>query len=209
MLQIKHLQKKYGDKIILNIDHLEIANGINHLKGINGSGKTTFSKIIAGLIPYEGEIVLQNTYSPIKTKLAYRKRVNFAESEANYPEFLTANDLISFIGKAKGADKESMSFITNTFGVDEYLFDHVGTYSSGMLKRLSLTLAFLGTPSLILLDEPFNTLDTAAIDTLKNMIVSFHASSVNFILISHQDISELGVPIDARYLVHNHTITKE
>jgi ABC-2 type transport system ATP-binding protein len=209
MLQIKHLQKKYGDKTILNIDHLEIAKGINHLKGINGSGKTTFSKIIAGLIPYEGDILLQNTYSPLKTKVAYRKRVNFAESEANYPEFLTANDLISFIGKAKGADKESMSFITKTFGVDEYLFDHVGTYSSGMLKRLSLTLAFLGTPSLILLDEPFNTLDTAAIDTLKNMIVSFHAKSVNFILISHQDISELGIPIDARYLVNNHTITKE
>jgi len=209
MLQIKHLQKKYGDKTILNIDHLEIAKGINHLKGINGSGKTTFSKIIAGLIPYKGEILLQNTYCPTKTKMAYRKRVNFAESEANYPDFLTANDLISFIGKAKGADKESMSSITNIFGVDEYLFDHVGTYSSGMLKRLSLALAFLGTPSLILLDEPFNTLDTAAIDTLKNMIVSYHASNVNFILISHQDINELGVPIDTTYLVNNHTIAKK
>ena len=209
MLQIKHLIKRYGDKTILNIDHLEISKGINHLKGINGSGKTTFSKIIAGLIPYEGEILFQGKYSPLKTKIAYRKRVNFAESEANYPDFLTANDLVSFIGKAKGTSKESMNSIPSTFGVDEYLFDHIGTYSSGMLKRLSLTLAFLGTPSLILLDEPFNTLDAAAIEILKNMIVSCHDHGVDFILISHQDIGELGISIDARYLVSHHTVTKE
>ena len=209
MLQIKHLLKRYGDKIILNIDQLEITKGINHLKGINGSGKTTFSKIIAGLIPYEGEILFQGKYSPLKTKNAYRKRVNFAESEANYPDFLTANDLVSFIGKAKGASKALMNSIPSTFGVDKYLFDHIGTYSSGMLKRLSLTLAFLGTPSLILLDEPFNTLDTAAIEILKNMIVSYHKRGVDFILISHQDIGELGISIDARYLVSHHTVTKE
>ena len=135
--------------------------------------------------------------------------MNFAESEANYPDFLTANEMIRFIGKAKGASNESMQSLSETFGVSEYLYDHIGTYSSGMLKRLSLTLAFLGSPSLILLDEPFNTLDVEAIETLKNMIVRDHEQDVDFILVSHQDIGELGVPIDERYQVKNHTINKE
>jgi len=209
MLYIKNLRKKYGEKIILEIETLQIEKGIIHLKGINGSGKTTFSKIIAGLIPFDGDITLFEKYSPISTKVAYRKQVNYAESEASYPEFLTANDLISFIGKAKGASELEQKSIPEVFGVDQYLFDHIGTYSSGMLKRLSLTLAFLGNPSLILLDEPFNTLDTSAIDILKKMIESHHEKGVNFILVSHQDISKMGVSIDASYLVKDHTITKE
>lgn len=209
MLHIRNLQKKYGDKTILNIENLQIEKGITHLKGINGSGKTTFSKIVAGLIPFEGEIALFDKFSPLKTKVDYRRQVNYAESEPQYPDFLTANDMISFIGKAKGASAKDQANIPEIFGVHEYLYDHIGTYSSGMLKRLSLSLAFLGAPTLILLDEPFNTLDTSAIGILKSMIAQFHEKGVHFILVSHQDIGKLGVPINHRYLVKNQTIISE
>ena len=161
------------------------------------------------MIPYEGEVLLNGEFSPVKTKVAYRKQVNYAESEASYPEFLTANDMISFVGQAKGASKDDLKSIPEIFGVNEYLFDHIGTYSSGMIKRLSLTLAFLGKPSLILLDEPFNTLDTSAIAILKNMIETYHEKGVNFILVSHQDTGKLGVPINASYLVQDHVIKGE
>jgi len=209
MLQINNLIKKYGDKTILHIDDLKIEEGISHLKGINGSGKTTFSRIIAGLIPFRGEITLFEKFSPVKDRVRYRQLVNYAESEPNYPEFLTANDLISFVGKAKNTTREEMKEITVAFGVDEYLFDHVGTYSSGMLKRLSLCLAFLGKPSLILLDEPFNTLDNTAIDILQHKIELLHKEGVNFILVSHQDIGRLGMSIHSTYLVKDHTIKVE
>ena len=209
MLHIKNLRKKYGEKVILDIEHLQIAKGINHLKGINGSGKTTFSKIVAGLIPFEGEITLLEQFCPVKTKVDYRMHVNYADSEPNYPDFLTANDLISFIGKAKRATNNEQKKITEVFGVHEYLHDHIGTYSSGMLKRLSLSLAFLGTPSLILLDEPFNTLDTSAIVILRQMVEKFHDKGAHFILVSHQDIDKLDIQIHNRYLVQNQTIISE
>ncbi len=206
MLKIKNLLKKYGDKTILDVKSLEIEPGITHLKGINGSGKTTFSKIISGLIPFQGEVRLENTLSPTSTKVAYRKAVNYSASEPNYPDFLTANDLISFVGKAKEASKNDLKSIPEIFGVDAYQNDPIGTYSSGMLKRLSLCLAFLGNPSLILLDEPFNTLDTSAISLLKNRIETLNQEGVNFILVSHQDIQNLGMTAHATYLVENHTI---
>lgn len=209
MLQINNLLKKYRDKTILDIKELYIEKGIIHLKGINGSGKTTLSKILAGLIPFQGEVILDGTLSPVTTKVAYRKKVNYSESEGKYPEFLTANDLISFVGKAKGSSTIDQQTITEIFGVNEYAHDHLGTYSSGMLKRLSLCLAFLGNPSLILLDEPFNTLDTTAIDTLKHMIESYHEKGVNFILVSHQDINKLKMPVDRTFLIENHSIKPE
>lgn len=207
MLQINSLQKKYGDKMILDIGALFIPGGITHLKGINGSGKTTFSKIIAGLIPFRGEILLHNNLSPDKTKVAYRKLVNYAESEPDYPDYFTAHDLIEFVGKAKGSTREERNELTMKFGVNNFLYDTIGTYSSGMLKRLSLCLAFLGSPSLILLDEPFNTLDADAIEMLKNHVHDLHKKGVNFILVSHQDIRELGINVDNSYLVKNHNIT--
>jgi ABC-2 type transport system ATP-binding protein len=205
MLNVKNLLKKYGDKTILNIKELSIPPGITHLKGINGSGKTTFSRIAAGLIPFQGEIWLNNDQNPKISKVKYRKRVNYAESEPLYPEFLTANDLIEFVGKAKGASVEKRISFTKLFGVDSYLYDTIGSYSSGMLKRLSLCLAFLGSPSLILLDEPFNTLDLQAIELLKELIHEQNAKGVNFILVSHQDIHQLEVKINATFLVQDHT----
>lgn len=209
MLQINKLLKKYGDKTILDIENLSIGKGIIHLKGINGSGKSTFSKIVAGLIPFHGTVKLFGSLSPTKDKVEYRKQVNYSESEPNYPDFLSANDLIGFVGKAKGATPDSLISIPETFGVHAYLYEPIGTYSSGMLKRLSLCLAFLGNPSLILLDEPFNTLDMKAIDLLKNMITSSHEKGVNFILISHQNIANLGMPVHASFLVKDHTIKPE
>lgn len=209
MLLVKNLLKKYGEKIILDISELSIPGGITHLKGINGSGKTTFSKIVAGLIPFRGEIWLNKTLNPRATKVKYRKHVNYAESEPIYPEFFTANDLIEFVGKAKGSPREQRISVTELFGVQEYMYDTIGTYSSGMLKRLSLCLAFLGSPSLILLDEPFNTLDVDAIDLLKNLIHQRQEEGINFILVSHQDIHQLGVDIDATFLVQNHTISQD
>lgn len=206
MLQISKLHKKYGDKTILDIDTLELHSGIIHLKGINGSGKTTFSKIIAGLIPFSGDVLLDNKFRPNRDRVTYRRLVNYAESEPNFPEFLTANDLIQFIGKAKGASAEDIDLMSETFGVNEYLYDHVGTYSSGMLKRLSLCLAFLGDPSLIILDEPFNTLDTEATEILIRTIDAYHAKKVSFLLVSHQDIASLGMRIDSCYHVKDHKI---
>jgi ABC-2 type transport system ATP-binding protein len=75
-----------------------------------------------------------------------------------------------------------------------------------MLKRLSLCLAFLGSPSLILLDEPFNTLDADAINRLKDLIHEQNEKAVSFILVSHQDVQQLGVKVDATFLVQNQQV---
>jgi ABC-2 type transport system ATP-binding protein len=181
-------------------------DGIIHLKGINGSGKTTFSKIVAGIVPYKGTITLHGKYDPQKTKVKYRKLVNYSEPEAIYPDYLSAYDLLTFVGKAKGASHNDIMSIAEQFGIIEYLYDHTGSYSSGMIKRLSLTLAFLGNPSLIILDEPLNALDSVAIDIVKHMVETSHEKGINFILVSHQELAKVGIPITESFVVEHHTI---
>ena len=77
----------------------------------------------------------------------------------------------------------------------------MSSYSSGMLKKLSLVLAFIGNPVLILLDEPFITLDMDAVRGLQQLIEQKQAAGVSFCISSHQDL-EIRCPFSTLYL-HN------
>jgi ABC-2 type transport system ATP-binding protein len=197
MLRVNNFEKKYNDELILKINSLELDHGIYWIKGENGSGKSTLFKSIAGLIPFQG-IIQFNELDLLKDDVAFRMIVNFAEAEPTYPGFLTAKDLIRFIGKAKRATEENMKTITAHFGVDGFQDKACETFSSGMLKKLSLTLAFLGDPKLIILDEPLITLDEQTREKLSNLVLQYYASGVTFLMSSHQLI-ESNLPIKATF----------
>ncbi len=71
MLQLKQVTKEYADSIVLSIDALTIPDGIVLLRGENGSGKTTLLKIIAGLLPFDGDITINNSFSIKKQRTAF------------------------------------------------------------------------------------------------------------------------------------------
>jgi len=95
-----------------------------------------------------------------------------------------------------------------TFQAGSYLSKAVNTYSSGMQKKLSLILAFLGQPKIILLDEPLITLDEQTVQLMYQLIVQYHQQHhVSFLISSHQDISMPELPFTATWLVQNKTLT--
>jgi ABC-2 type transport system ATP-binding protein len=189
MLTLIGFEKKYSDLLILRVDNLKLVPGIYWIKGQNGSGKSTLFKSISGLIPFTGEIALDRI-SLKNEPVAYRKTVNFSEAEPLYPGFLTAKDLIQFVGKTKGASADHISSITEYFGVDSYLHKSCETFSSGMLKKLSLTLAFLGNPKLIILDEPLITLDEQTRLKLVDLVKNYLKKETMFLVSSHQTIDD-------------------
>ncbi|WP_220463949.1 ABC transporter ATP-binding protein [Adhaeribacter radiodurans] len=83
MLQIRNLLKKYGDTVILDIPDLQLNVGIYWIKGANGAGKTTLFKVLAGLLPYQGQIYLRS------------------EAEPLFPTFLTGQELLNLVAAAK------------------------------------------------------------------------------------------------------------
>src|SRR3954470_4794665 len=95
MIHLHQVQKKYDRKLILNIPEFKLDTGIYWIYGLNGSGKTTFLKIIAGMIPFDGEAHLNNT-SLKKSGVEYRRLVSFAEAEPVYPSYITGTDLVLF-----------------------------------------------------------------------------------------------------------------
>lgn len=207
MLTLHNFSKQYGSTPILQIPTLDLTPGIHWIQGKNGSGKSTLLKILAGLLHFKGTVTLENTIDLKKHPMNYRRLVNFAESEPAFPAFFTGWDMIKLFTNAKKASQEQLSRYINGFHMQDYLGDPLAAYSAGMIKKLSLVLAFLGNPKLILLDEPFITLDNNALNVLAQwMKESYEQKEVNFIITSHQTIP-IAIPIHHTFILANRTLT--
>ncbi|GAA3990615.1 ABC transporter ATP-binding protein [Mucilaginibacter dorajii] len=189
MLQFHKFQKFYGRYLALKIGDVLIEPGVYWVKGVNGSGKSTLLKTIAGILWFDGDILIDGKYSVKKTPVAYRKLVNFADAEPLFPEFLTGKEMVDLFLYAKGALAGQEKYFIESMQMQSFIDQPIGAYSSGMLKKLSLILAFIGNPKLILLDEPLITLDTDSLGILYQWILFMkQQNGTSFILSSHQDL---------------------
>jgi len=209
MLTIKQFEKRYHDAVIVAIDEIGFSTGVHWIRGENGSGKSTFFKSVAGLIPYHGTIQFNDGVSMNSDPVVFRRYVNYGEAEPFYPGFLTGYDLIQFISKSKGVTREQQTHYIEAFGLDTYMHTSCETYSTGMLKKLSLAMAFLGRPRLIILDEPLITLDNVSRDVLIDaMKARLKNEPITFLISSHQMIENDVLTIDGLYTIVNKTIVK-
>ena len=204
MLQLTNIKKAYGSRLILHIPQLTIPDGAYWIKGNNGSGKTTLMKIMAGINPFEGTVVL-NDIDLVKNPMTYRHQVSFAEAEPIFPGFVTGWDLIRFVQSTRKEKEESLQALVDYFGVRSFLNYTVGTYSSGMTKKLSLLLAFIGNTKLILLDEPLITLEDIFLPLLFSLINQRQTQGTSFLLSSHQPFREDQFKPDGKIVVENQT----
>ena len=207
MLQLTHFSKTYQGRVVLRIDYFAFSPGAYWIQGANGSGKSTLLKAIAGVTPFEGDILLAGQLSVKKQAVAYRRLVNFAEAEPLFPPFLTGRELIHLFRAAKNGPPHQEDFYLESLQMTSYVHEPVGTYSSGMLKKLSLVLAFLGQPTCIVLDEPLTTLDAEAIPVLCSWIASQQAQQgTSFLLSSHQAFATESLPIMQKLRIEHATL---
>ncbi len=207
MLHFENFKKSYSSYPALQIPALQLEPGIYWIKGVNGSGKSTLLKSIAGILAFEGDILLNNNISIKKQPVIYRQLVNFSEAEPLFPEFITGLEMIDLFISAKKAPKGQEKDLIESMKMQGYVDRPVGSYSSGMLKKLSLLLAFLGRPKLILLDEPLITIDTEALNILYTWITNAHRNDGTMILLtSHQALDGDIIPEAIELLVENQTV---
>lgn len=209
MLELKKVKKAYHSKPILQVDSFTLEKGIYHLKGANGTGKTTLLKMIAGLLPFDGDIVFQSI-SQKKSPVHYRQQLSWAEAEPLYPAFITGRDLLELYRDIRGIQKNETGDLVISFNMAEYIDEPVGTYSAGMTKKLSLLLAFTGLPSICLLDEPFITLDDASAAFIADLVIDEHRrKGTTFIISSHQEIDFAAINSGEKISIINQSISRE
>jgi ABC-2 type transport system ATP-binding protein len=206
MLQFLNVKKEYGQRLIISIPELTLSEGIYWLTGANGSGKTSLLKMMAGLIPFSGQIKLDGV-DLRKSPFVYRRLVGSAEAEPAYPIFLTGRELIGFYQEVRNATESQIKQLIDRLGFGQFLHTPIGTYSSGMIKRLSLLLAFIGHTKLVLLDEPLATLDMEALGLLPSLIEEYRKEyNTSFIFSSHATLQSEEMILSQKLLLQDQSI---
>jgi ABC-2 type transport system ATP-binding protein len=208
MLILKNILKKYNGVSLLTIPDFYLKNGIYWLKGANGSGKSTLLKIIAGLIPFAGT-VLYDGIDLIKEPVTFKRQISYHPADANLPPFIIGMELIQFYDAVRNPHQQSeVGSIIEQFELTEFVNNKSGSYSSGMRKRLSLALAFMGAPRLIMLDEPLTALDTSVTKLITGQIEKAGAGGACLIITSHQDFEYKNVGFTGILEIENAQLLK-
>jgi ABC-2 type transport system ATP-binding protein len=175
LISVQDLTHRYpGGVTALDGLSLELEPGIIGFVGANGAGKSTFIKILLGLLtPTQGTVrVLER--DAVAESLAVRQLVGYMPEHDCLPPQLTATDLVSHMGRLAGlpraAARERTAEMLRHVGLYEERYRPVGGYSTGMKQRVKLAQALVHDPRLLLLDEPTNGLDPAGRDEMLELI---------------------------------------
>lgn len=173
-LKVRHLSKKYGDKLALNNVSFSLQEGIYGLLGPNGSGKSTLFKILVQLLEQsEGTIHLDE--KPLsKWGKDYRSILGFMpQYQSMYHQF-NAYDFLAYLSQVKGIDKKiaqkRIDHLLTVMELKDVSFHKIKTFSGGMKQRLLLCATLLNDPKIILLDEPTAGLDPKQRIHVRNLI---------------------------------------
>ena len=172
-VRLEHISKKYGKVTALKSVNITLGSGIYALLGPNGSGKSTMMNIISGILPpTEGEI-LYNGQGIRSLGTAYRERIGYMpQYPGMYPSF-TVRDFLLYMSELKGlprGNEGEVDYILRRVELDDCADRKISALSGGMKQRLSLAQAVLGSPEIIILDEPTAGLDPKQRIAVRNFI---------------------------------------
>jgi len=199
--------KSYGAHEVLSISDLTIPDGIHWIKGVNGSGKSTLLKSVAGIIPFDGGISI-NKFDVKRNPIQSRRQVTYSEAEPMYPVFLSATEILEFVAKMRKINGKEIVEIIEYFDLTTFQSQATGGYSAGILKKLSLTIAFAGMIPWILLDEPFAFIDKETEGNLISLINNRRTKGVNFIITSHHELDHDEIKFDTVYNIDGKELHK-
>lgn len=209
VIETKALCKQYRPHTAVDHVELHVPQGcVYGFIGPNGAGKSTTMKMLLGLIhPTAGRVRLLGQELTEKSRLPLlRQTGSLIESPAGYLH-LTAQENLEIVADLKGVPHKDIGRVLDIVHLTQDRSRRVGQYSLGMKQRLGIAMALLGSPKLLILDEPTNGLDPAGIQEMRALIRNMPAATGATVLISSHLLGEMEQMVEQVGIIdHGHIL---
>ncbi|HEX7957659.1 MAG TPA: ABC transporter ATP-binding protein [Pyrinomonadaceae bacterium] len=186
LLVVESVTKRYGETLAVDGVSLRVAAGeVYALLGANGAGKSTLIRMMTGLSEPDSGSVTVCGEEMQRHPLAAKRRVGYLPEELYFYQRLTGREYLRLVAGLKGADAGLAAEEAEFFELKAVEGKWVGGYSLGMRKKLGLAAAFLGSPRVLVLDEPLNGLDVEMMRKLRLRVRSERGRGAAFVVSSH------------------------
>ena len=196
LIRVAGLRKRYGVHFVLDDVSLDVHPGeALALLGANGAGKTTLLRIVATLTRPSGGTVVVDGHDCVREPESVRRAVGYVAHSSHLYEDLTAAENLRFWAELGGnrVAREAIVGVLSSVELDTVADDRVRTLSAGMQRRLSLARLLLVPPRVLLLDEPFASLDRRASKWLEEHLMARKAQGAAIVMSTHSFGRELAV----------------
>ena len=189
-LRLTGLVKRYGDKTAVAGIDLEISAGsFFGVVGPNGAGKTTTLSMVTGLLKPDAGSASVYGVDVWADPIAAKRKMGVLPDRLRMFDRLTGGQLLYYAGILRGLDGTTVKTRTRdlaaAFGLDESLDRLVTDYSAGMTKKLALAAAMIHSPRLLVLDEPFESVDPVSAANVIEILQRYVAAGGTVVLSSH------------------------
>lgn len=189
-LEVRDLVKRFGDRTAVDHFNLSVPSGSWYgLVGPNGAGKTTTIRMIVGLLrPDSGTVTIKG--EPVWPDPTEVKRiVGVLPDDLRLFERLTGEELLLYVGLLRRFDRDEVisrsAELIELLGLKASANDLVADYSTGMRKKIALAAALVHSPSVLLLDEPFESVDPVSSRVIVEVLQHYRASGGTIVFSSH------------------------
>ncbi len=185
-IAIDGLSKRYGRQAALCDVSFALPEGaLLALLGHNGAGKTTLMKLMLGLIrPTAGRVEVLGC-EPAGAALSFRRKLGFLPENVAFHDEMTGRATLRFLARLKREDLGACDSLLERVGLAQAADRRVKTYSKGMRQRLGLAQALLGSPRILLLDEPTTGLDPVLRQEFFAILSELRQGGTTVVLSSH------------------------
>src|SRR3954463_3912200 len=175
LISARDLTKRYPGVTALDSLTVDLEPGIIGFVGANGAGKSTFIRIMLGLLAQTSGTVSVLGFDSQADRLELRKFVGYMPEHDCLPLDVSGTDFVTHMGGMSGlpltAARERAAEMLRHVGLHEERYRLIGSYSTGMKQRVKLAQALVHDPKLLLLDEPTNGLDPAGREEMLELVL--------------------------------------
>lgn len=208
-VEIHDLYKNFNGREAICKWNLKLErNAIHCVLGKNGAGKTTFFKLLIGLVkPTAGTITVLG-YDSVKDNLKILEETGNIIEKPIFYENLSAIENLEIHLEYIGIHVQDIQRILKMVGLENVEKQPVGTFSMGMKQRLAIARALIGNPNLLILDEPLNAMDPLGIKEMRELFGKLVKNGITIIFSSHI-LSEVEQVADYIVFIDNGKILDE